>query len=112
VRGRVDTRQEEPSIIVSDIIPIANAHQELAGSVTVKIPKTMVPDDVLFGMKDILNAHPGSCPVFIEVETQDDHWVALRVGSENHIAPSDRFSEEMKDLLGEKQVVFIPHGDK
>lgn len=112
VRGRVDTRQEEPSIIVADIVPIANAHQELAGSVTVRIPKTTLPDDILFGVKDIFNAHPGSCPVFIEVETQDSHWVALRAGSENHIAPSERFSDEIRDLVGEKQVVFTPHGDK
>jgi DNA polymerase-3 subunit alpha len=111
VRGRADTRQEETSIVVSDIIPIAKVHRELTGSVTVKIPQTMAADDVLYNLKDIFDAHPGSCPVLIEVGMGGDRWVALRVGAENHIAPSERFAQEVGNLLGEEHIVFTPHGN-
>jgi DNA polymerase-3 subunit alpha len=111
VRGRADTRQEETSVVVSDIIPIAKAHRELAGSVTVKIPQTMAADEVLYNLKDIFDAHPGSCPVLIAIGMGGDRWVALRVGTENHIAPSERFAQEVGDLLGEEHILFTPHGD-
>ena len=112
VRGRADTRQEETSVVVSDIIPIAKAHRELAGSVTVKVPQTMAADEVLYNLKDIFDAHPGSCPVLVEIGMGGNRCVALRVGTENHIAPSERFAQEVGDLLGGEHVVFTPHGDR
>jgi DNA polymerase-3 subunit alpha len=111
VRGRADTRQEEASVVVSDVIPIRNVHQELAGSVTVKVPSSMLNEETFYNLKDIFAAHPGSCPVFVEVKTAGNRLVALRVGSENHVAPSARLARDVQDLLGEDHLVFTPHGD-
>lgn len=112
VRGRADTRQEETSLIVSDIVPVAKAHRDMAGSVTIKVPQTIATDDTLYKLKDIFDAHPGSCPVFIAIGKGGDRWVVTRVGTENHIAPSERFSQEVTELLGEEHISFTPHGDK
>jgi hypothetical protein len=99
-------------VVVSEVIPIDKVHQELAGSVTVRLPPGAAGEEVLYGLRDVLSAHPGSCPVYIQVRTEGGHWVSLRAGSENHVAPSDRLVADIDNLFGgEHHVTFTPHGD-
>ncbi|MBM4084830.1 MAG: DNA polymerase III subunit alpha, partial [Planctomycetes bacterium] len=109
LRGGVDTVQS-PSIRVADVIPIENAYERLTGRVTIKLSAGAdagLSEERLTALRDLLAAHPGQCPVFLEMEAENRRTL-IRVGQRLAVLPSQKFSAAVSNLLGEGHLAFGP----
>jgi DNA polymerase-3 subunit alpha len=104
LRGRVDRRREEPSLRVTEVIPAAEAAQRLAEYVILAIGGNGTDPALLQTIKVLCAAHPGRCPVYLEVCTADQ-WVAT-INCAMSVECTQGFVEEAAALLGAHRVTL------
>jgi DNA polymerase-3 subunit alpha len=100
VTGRVAFRDDAPSLRVSTVVPMEKARELLAGSVRVAVSSAGLEEDLLMELQDVLRSHPGSCPVFFEVETPEGRKVLVKAAQEHFVSPSERFFADIEEVLG------------
>jgi DNA polymerase-3 subunit alpha len=100
LQARVAFREDTPSLRVSTVTPLEKAREVLAGSVRLTVSGAGLGEDLLLQIQDVLRAHPGSCPVFFEVETPRGHRVLVKAGQEHFVSPSGRFFADIEEVLG------------
>ncbi len=98
--GRVAFREETPSLRVSTVVPIDKAREVLAGSVRIAVSSAGLEEDLLLRLADAVRAHPGSCPVFLEVETTGGHRILVKTANEHFVSPSEAFFADIEGVLG------------
>ncbi len=103
-KGRFDFRREDPSFKLVDVIPLARARETLSASVLVRLQAAGLDDERLAALKEIFTQHPGSCPVFVEIETAEQVRVQMKVGQTLSVAPSDAFVAAIDGLIGPGRV--------
>jgi DNA polymerase-3 subunit alpha len=98
--GRVGFREETPSLRVSTATPMEKARELLAGSVRIAVSSSGLEEDLLARIQDAIRTHPGSCPVFFEVETPELRKVLVKTAGDHFVSPSERFFADMEEVLG------------
>jgi DNA polymerase-3 subunit alpha len=106
VRGKVTFRQGTPLIRVNDVAPLERAYEQLARSVTINLSTTGLEEKTIQGIKDVLLAYPGNCPIFIYLNTPEKQNILLKTGENFSISPSQRFIEYIQEIIGEGHLVF------
>ncbi|MBI3270865.1 MAG: DNA polymerase III subunit alpha [Planctomycetes bacterium] len=105
-RGKVDFRREEPSLRLSEFIPIERAREALTGTLTISMKAMGMDEAVLDALRDVLLEHPGQTSVLLEITASNGMRVSLRTGSSFLVSPSDRFVRDVEDLLGKSCLRF------
>ncbi|MBI4712457.1 MAG: hypothetical protein HY762_04025 [Planctomycetes bacterium] len=100
LKGRLDLSKGMPLVKVKEMSPLERAYESMPNRVTINISLAGFEDGAMEGLKDILLAHPGTCPVFLEMNRTDNSRVLLKVGSDYSVTISDRFREDIDELLG------------
>jgi DNA polymerase-3 subunit alpha len=98
--GRVGFREDTPSLRVSSVTPMEKAREMLAGSVRLAVASTGLEEDLLQEVQDVIRSHPGSCPVFFEVEVPGGRKVLVKTANEHFVSPSERFFADIEGVLG------------
>jgi DNA polymerase-3 subunit alpha len=106
--GTVDRRREEPNIVVDDVIPIAQAAEQLTGSVELKLDAVLNDSARLQELRDVLLAFRGSCPVELRLHPASqphlEAWV--RADSQWFVSPKQVLMRRLEKSLGEDNVIF------
>jgi DNA polymerase-3 subunit alpha len=100
ITGRVGFREETASLRASTVVPMEKAREMLAGSVRVSVSSTGLEEDLLRTLQDVLKSHPGSTPVFFEVEVPGGRRVLVKTANEHFVSPSERFFTDVEEVLG------------
>ncbi|MDP6957720.1 MAG: DNA polymerase III subunit alpha, partial [Planctomycetota bacterium] len=103
--GRVSFRNENVSLRVTDIVPAMKAREVLTGTATVEIPSTG-DSGVLEEVNRVLEEHPGTVPVLLEVALGGARKVLVRASDRCMISPSEAFIADIDDVLGSGHLRF------
>ncbi|MEK7866178.1 MAG: OB-fold nucleic acid binding domain-containing protein, partial [Planctomycetota bacterium] len=104
-KGKIDFRRvEEPTLKCDLIVPIERATEELTGSVTIALKAPGLEDRTIHALKDLVLAHPGGCPILLEVATGDHHRALIRAAADFMVTPTHRFLQDVEELVGEGSV--------
>ena len=98
VRGRLDTREEEPKIVCMEVSrPMLERGQE---DLHITLPLGVLTDAKVDGLKDVLSGHPGQSPVLLHVGAK-----VLRLPPEFNVDCRNGLVGELKRLLGQSAVL-------
>jgi DNA polymerase III subunit alpha len=98
VRGRLDTREEEPKIVCMEVSrPLLQRGEE---DLHIKLPLGVLTDAKVDGLKDVLSGHPGPSPVLLHVGEK-----VLRLPAEFNVDCRNGLVGELKRLLGQTAVL-------
>lgn len=106
LRGKVDFRREEPTLKVDSAVPIERAREEFTGSLTISLTATGTDTELLERLRRTLDAHPGSCTVFMRIVTAEGKKVMLKTASRFMVSPSSAFVRDVENLLGKGSITF------
>ena len=104
-RMRALLRKARDFITATDTEAIARRAGAIA--LVIRVTSAGLEEDLLMEIKDVLRAHPGSCPVFFEVETTRGVKVLVKTTNEHFISPSDRFLADIEEVLGTGHVRLV-----
>jgi len=104
LKGQVDRRREDPSVRVSEVIPIEQAAEQLAMAVIVRMRCIGTPEKMLGDLQQVCRAHPGQTPLFVQLVTPGGLKVLVRCRQPSGVKPDAAFSRDITALLGDDHV--------
>jgi len=106
LKGKFDSRKGEPIIKVKEAAAIENAYDLMPNCVVINISLTGLDDNVIYGLRDILLAHPGNCQVILRMKTTENDIALTKASSNYSVSISPRFREDVTELLGQDVIKF------
>jgi DNA polymerase-3 subunit alpha len=108
VKGKFLGEGEGRRIHLLQIMPLSEALEKQAKRVFLRIFLPGIEESVFKDLKEILEKHRGSCPVFFELETPHSYRMIVQSVDIDGIVPSQELSRNIEELLGER-TVFIEY---
>ncbi len=98
VKGRLDTREEEPKIVCMEVSrPLLHRGEE---DLHIKLPLGVLTDRRVDGLKEVLSGHPGPSAVLLHVGEK-----VLKLPPEFNVDCRNGLVGELKRLLGQSAVL-------
>ena len=112
VRGKIDKKRETPSLLVNEIIPIADSTARLTTAVVLKLDRERVTTDIVKQLTPLIKQHRGNLPIFLQVPYNGSGMVTMKLGNEMGLRPMDAVVGEFDQLLGSGSVQLVGAGTK
>jgi DNA polymerase-3 subunit alpha len=100
VRGRLDTREEQPKLIAMEITRHDLAPVDPSAPVEVTLPIHRLTDSMVRQLKELVADHPGPCPVHLRVGEK-----VLRLPVQFNVESKGGIIGALKELFGTSAVV-------
>jgi len=107
-KGQVDRRRQEPSLRVSEVIPLDQADARLSAMAIIRLEAAGTSSAVLKKLADLIKQHSGDRPVFLEIWTGNQLKVTIRPRAGCRVRPSPEFRRAVDELLGEDHLKILP----
>jgi DNA polymerase-3 subunit alpha len=104
VTGRVEVEDENPKVIAAEVMPLAEAQQRCTAAMYVTVYLSDIEHGKLDGLKKLLEASPGHCPVFLDFSAPTGERVLMKAGRQFRVTPSPDLVRSVEVMLGESSV--------
>ncbi len=104
LRGRVDRYREEPSLRVSDVIPVEKVREVCSQRVLLRLKDAN--DAVLEKIRTTVTTYPGTCELYFQVQAEDGSRVTLSTGSQFRFAPQPEVVAHLEEIAGPGGLVW------
>jgi DNA polymerase-3 subunit alpha len=104
VKGRLETRGDQTSVIVNRIMGLELAKRELAKALYLRLHLDTHQGTVVDLLGGILKKASGSIPVFVKVQDAKDRSCTLKLSKEFDVNPQKVGFDELETLLGVENV--------
>jgi DNA polymerase III alpha subunit len=111
VKGKVDKKRETPSLLINEIIPLADAVARLTTAVCIKLNPARHNAAIIADLPPLLARHKGGMPIYFQVGTATGRAM-LQVDRQHAIKPSTGLVEDVEQLLGSDSVDLAGAGSK
>jgi DNA polymerase-3 subunit alpha len=112
VRGKVDRKRETPSLLINEIIPVADAAARLTTAVAIKLDPVRHSPEVVSQLEEAMKRHKGGIEVFLQVQTGPESKVTMRLNKERFVKPTRELVDDLDMLLGSGSVQLCGAGTK
>ncbi len=99
VRGRIDLRDDEPKLIAGELTAPDLAVDDEDAPVRVQVRVAALSDAKVVAFKELLQRHPGNCPVFSHLVGPDKTTV-IKLGDEFRVESRTALYAELRELFG------------
>ena len=103
VKGRLDSREDSPKLICSELETFETSSADLGQSIQVALPLEKVNEHTISEIKQLLSNYPGNVNVFFRLGDRQ----LLRLTDDFSVDPSNGLIAELRILLGVDSVSFI-----
>ena len=110
IRGQVDRRREEPSVRVSQVFTLEEGQRALTQAVVIRLHEVGLDDALMENLRQVLAAHPGTVPIYIELVSRTHGRTTLRAGDSLSVSADAAFQRDVANLLGEDHLVLTANG--
>jgi DNA polymerase-3 subunit alpha len=104
IKGTVDRRREEPTLVINRVLTMEQAQRELARGLYLLLRLGRTPPDDVDRLGTVLRQTPGTCPVFLTIKDGADKFCVLKLGREFAVNPNTFAQEELETILGPNSV--------
>ena len=112
VRGKVDRKRETPSLLINEVIPVADAVAKLTTTVAIKLDAGRHTGDVAEQLEAVLKKHKGGTEVYLQVTTGPTQKVTMRLDRERFVKPTKDLVDDLEQLLGGGAAMMCGAGTK
>ena len=99
VRGKVDRKRETPSLLVNEVIPVADAVAKLTTAVAIKLDPNRHDAALLSDLPAVLARHKGGTPLYFQINTAAGK-ATLTIDKQHAIQPTALLLGDVEQLLG------------
>ena len=112
VRGKVDKKRETPSLLVNEVIPVADAVARLTTDVCLRLRTgAKHSPEVIAALPPLLAKHRGATPIYFQVTTATGRAM-LRIDKQHSVRPSADLVGDLEQMLGHGSVDLAGAGNK
>jgi DNA polymerase-3 subunit alpha len=111
VKGKVDRKRETPSLLVNEVIPLADAITRLTTAIAIKLDASRHSPAMIADVIPLLGKHKGNLPVYFQVNTPTGK-VTMQIDRQHAVKPSPNLVGDLEQLLGPGSVDLAGAGSK
>ncbi len=111
VRGKVDRKRETPSLLVNEVIPVAEAAGRLTTAVVLKLDPLRHNGQAVNEIEGMLKRHKGNTEVFVQISSPS-RKVTARLDRERFVRPTPQLVGDLEQLLGSGSVQLCGVGTR
>ncbi|MBP8260575.1 MAG: DNA polymerase III subunit alpha [Verrucomicrobia bacterium] len=100
VTGEVNLSEDKPKVFPISIIPLEEAPRQLTLQVHIRLDAAQATGDRLRRLRDIADAHRGSCPLFLGLRRSGGGWTYIETHSQFSVVPSLELQQAIETELG------------
>jgi DNA polymerase-3 subunit alpha len=104
VTGRLNLNEDQPKIVVNDLIPIEDTFNLIAG---LNINLFGIRENLFQSLKELLTSNPGKTPVYLRLDSPSKNRIQLVVGRDLYVNPSEKLIQDIDELLGEERLSLV-----
>ncbi len=104
IKGTVDRRREEPTLVINRILTLEQAQRELARGLYLLLRLGRTQPEDIDRLAEVLRQTPGPCPVFLTVKDGVGKSCVLRLGRDFAINPNTFSQDDLEAILGPNSV--------
>jgi DNA polymerase-3 subunit alpha len=112
VRGKVDRKRETPSLLINEVLPIAESIAKLTTAVALKLDPLRHAPGVVAQLDPLLKRHKGNTEVFLQISTTPTQKVTMRLDRERSVKPTPALVDDLEMLLGTGSVQLCGLGTR
>jgi len=101
-RGKLEESNEEPALILEEVMTIENALARFDGGVVILLEPT--DQGHLSQLRTAIDDHPGTTPVFLQVTGSDGRTRRVRAGGQVRVRVCEDLAQRVDGLLGHGRV--------
>jgi len=110
VTGKIEFEGERPrKLIASSLKPLKEVRRDAVAAIHIKLDSLGVDDDVIGGIKRIVDRHKGNCPLFFHIKDLKEVKI-IRAHSSFNIKPSEMFINDITAFVGHDAVRYSFNG--
>jgi DNA polymerase-3 subunit alpha len=106
VKGTVERSREEPGLILTRVLSLEQARQELTKWLRLTLDLSLHGPEQIDRVARILEQTPGSCPVYLEVRDGGGRRCRLKAGEAFRVNPTAIALADLEMLLGPERIQF------
>ena len=95
---------EVRKVIVSQLLPLPEAIKKLARKTIIRIPVESLEEENIQQMKTILEAFPGDCPLYLQLENSSTCCLVQSAEAQS-VTPAEDLIERIEELFGPDSVI-------
>jgi DNA polymerase-3 subunit alpha len=111
LKGKVDRKRETPSLLINEVIPLADAVTRLTTAIALKLDPARHNATVIAEIPPVLARHKGTLPVYFQVNTPTGK-VTLQIDRQHAVKPSPGLVADIEQLLGPGSVDLAGAGSR
>src|SRR5207244_889300 len=100
VKGTVERTREEPGLVLSRVLTLQQAQQELTKWLKLSFNMGTHDAKALEHVARVLQRSPGSCPVYLDIRDAGGKRCRLKAGESYRVNPAVLLTGELEMLLG------------
>ena len=112
VKGKVDKKRQTPSLLVNEVIPLAEATSRLSTALVLKLDRTQHDAGMISRLAPLLKQNRGNLPVFVQVPFNGSGTITVKLSSDWLVKAAEALRQDMDRLLGSGAVQFVGAGTK
>jgi len=103
----VNRSREEASVRGDEVITAGEAATKLRGGVILRLDESLDDEAILNRTIAVCKAHPGDCPLFLQVATAGGETALIRCNNAMAVESSARCLYALADVIGMERVLCI-----
>jgi DNA polymerase-3 subunit alpha len=107
LKGKVDKRRETPGVVVSDLIPVADAVSRLTRGIKIAVQPPDASADLLGRLKPVLAKHKGNCDLFLQLPANGTSTVIIRLDSQWKVRVTPALKLELEQTLNGHGIIEL-----
>jgi DNA polymerase III subunit alpha len=100
IKGTVDRRREEPTLVINRILTLKEARSELARGLYLLLRLGRTQPEDIDRLAEILRRERGPCPVYLTIKDGAGKSCVLRLGRDFAINPTSFPQDDLEAILG------------
>jgi DNA polymerase-3 subunit alpha len=106
VRGVVNVTRERPSIRITEVIPLREAHKVLATNLLIFLPEASAAKEEMEKLREILTKHPGESPAYLILKEKAGSATRIKLPDECQVTVSEKLIAAVEKLFPAAQVRY------
>jgi len=106
LKGKVSLRDDEPRIIVNDIISPEEVKSKFTSAILINLPTPGLDDYMLDNLKNTLLKYPGKVPVYLNFIEPNGKRTRISAGKDFSAQADERLLEDIEGISGSGTVNF------
>jgi DNA polymerase III alpha subunit len=112
VRAKVDRKRETPSLLINEVLPIADSVSKLTTAVALKLDPSLHGSKEVAELEAVLKRHQGNTEVYLQVSAGPARKVVMRLDRERSVRPTPQLVDDLEMLLGGGSVQLCGAGTR